>query len=59
VRVALGERSYEVVVGPGLLSLVGERAAGLDPDNLPLTRAIARAIRADEPLTIPWSAFHH
>lgn len=46
-----------IAVGPTLDTMLAD--GRLAPDDLPLTRAIARAIRADEPLIIPWRAFHH
>ena len=45
-----------ITVGPTLDAMLGD--GRLHSDDLPLTLAIARAIRADEPLTIPWSSFH-
>ncbi len=46
-----------ITVGATLDAMLAD--GRLHSDDLPLTRAIARAIRADEPLTIPWSSFHH
>jgi glycerol-3-phosphate dehydrogenase (NAD(P)+) len=46
-----------LAVGPALDAMLAD--GRLVADELPLTRAIARAIRVDEPLTIPWKAFHH
>lgn len=46
-----------LAVGPALDAMQAD--GRLDPADLPLTRAISRAIRADDPLTIPWHAFHH
>ena len=46
-----------LAVGPALDAMFDD--GRLDPADLPLTRAIARAIRADELLTVPWQAFHH
>jgi glycerol-3-phosphate dehydrogenase (NAD(P)+) len=46
-----------LTVGPTLDAMLAD--GRLRSDDLPLTRAIAGAIRADEPLTIPWSTFHH
>lgn len=46
-----------LAVGPALDAMFDD--GRLRPDDLPLTRAIGRAIRADEILTIPWQAFHH
>lgn len=46
-----------LAVGPALGAMVAD--GRLHSDDLPLTRAIVGAIRADEPLTIPWQAFHH
>ena len=44
-------------IGPALDAM--QEDGRLDPADLPLTRAISRSIRADDPLTIPWRAFHH
>ena len=44
-------------VGPTLDVMLAD--GRLAPDDLPLTRAILRAIGADEQLVIPWRAFHH
>lgn len=46
-----------LAVGPTLDAMLAEGL--LRPDDLPLTGAIMRAIREDEPLVIPWRAFHH
>jgi glycerol-3-phosphate dehydrogenase (NAD(P)+) len=46
-----------IAVGPALDAMQDD--GRLDPDDLPLTRAIGRAIRANEPLMLPWHAFHH
>jgi glycerol-3-phosphate dehydrogenase (NAD(P)+) len=46
-----------LAVGPTLEVMLGHgRLASRD---LPLTLAISRAIRQDEPLVIPWHDFHH
>ena len=44
-------------VGPTLDAMFAD--GRLAPDDLPLTRAILQAIRAYQPLVIPWRAFHH
>lgn len=46
-----------LAVGPTLDRLL--TTGGLDAADLPLTRAIMRAIRDDERFEIPWPAFHH
>ncbi len=46
-----------LAVGPTLDAMLA--AGPLARDDLPLTCAIMRAIRANEPLVIPWRAFHH
>ncbi len=46
-----------LAVGPTLEAMFDD--GRLDPDDLPLTRAILRAIRDDVPLTFTWQDFHH
>jgi glycerol-3-phosphate dehydrogenase (NAD(P)+) len=43
-------------LGPTLEAMLAD--GRLDPDDLPLTRAILRAIRADAPFVAEWAAFH-
>ena len=47
VNVALGERSYDIVIGRGQLALLGEKIAVLRPGAAQLT-----CIRPASPLTI-------
>lgn len=46
-----------LAVSPTLDAMLDDGRLGAA--DLPLTRAISRAIRQDEPLVIPWHDFHH